>query len=43
MRNQFRTIHIVFNSLASLFILFSGILLVPLIIVVVSSELTRPF
>ncbi|MBN2029618.1 TrkH family potassium uptake protein [bacterium] len=38
MRNRFQTVHIVFNALASLFILFSGILLIPLIVVIVSGE-----
>jgi trk system potassium uptake protein TrkH len=43
MRNQFRTVHIVFHSLASLFILFSGILLVPLIVVIISEETAQNF
>jgi trk system potassium uptake protein TrkH len=41
MRNQFQTVHIVFNALASLFLLFTAILLVPLIVVVVYGEMAQ--
>lgn len=43
MRNRFRTVHVVVNTLGSLFIVLGGFLLVPLIVVVVTGELHQNF